>query len=54
MNHKIITVEEAVNEMMNGEIVRMPKDKGTFFDLCDTLWSDNKSYVYSSNWFSKK
>lgn len=31
MNDKIITVEEAVKEMMNGEIVRMPKDEGTFF-----------------------
>ena len=31
MNDKIITVEEAVKEMMNGEIVKMPKDKGTFF-----------------------
>lgn len=31
MNDKIITVEEAVKEMMNGEIVRMLKDEGTFF-----------------------
>lgn len=31
MNGKIFTVEEAVNEMMNGKIVRMLKDKGTFF-----------------------
>lgn len=31
MNDKIITVEEAIKEMMNGEIVKMPKDEGTFF-----------------------
>lgn len=31
MNDNIITVEEAVNEMMNGKIVRMLKDEGTFF-----------------------
>lgn len=31
MNDNIITVEEVVNEMMNGKIVRVLKDKGTFF-----------------------